>query len=287
MLRAFVVFGVVAAAGCPSKQKKKNDSGEQAVAKMGEYADRMCACRANDKPCADAIQADMTRWAAEIAKTSSANQRPPSEATMRRLTEHGQRYSECMTKAMLPAPPTPDVAPPPAELPEVPTSPVTADAALRAARAFAQQNHPDLVFARARFEYVDAEGVLDPEDGEAVIEMGRASAETQRKIGAKVKPAAQPEDCFALRLAEAVWTHEPTSEPPTSCLLVKPYTPRCSVAKIWQRAMAKGAPKGALALVAVRLADGGATWSFTIEDAPRDIHIAHTFSDDCALAVEK
>ena len=69
-----------------------------AMAKMSEFADRMCQCTA--KPCADRVQEDMTRWSTEMAAKASRNDSPPDEATLKKMTEIGQRYGECMTTAM-------------------------------------------------------------------------------------------------------------------------------------------------------------------------------------------
>ena len=75
---------------------------ETAMAKMESFATQMCTC--TDKACADRVQEDMTKWAVEMAEKPPARDRKPSEADMKRMTDVGQHYAECMTKAMTPPP---------------------------------------------------------------------------------------------------------------------------------------------------------------------------------------
>src|SRR5262249_52630129 len=67
--------------------------------------------------------------------------------------------------------------------------------------------------------------------------------------------------------------------------------PHCTVREIWKRAIAKGAPAAALAQIALESAllsdEPRSSWTFTIEDAPRNIHISEEFPDDCEPVVEK
>ncbi|MBA3452539.1 MAG: hypothetical protein H0T42_05510 [Deltaproteobacteria bacterium] len=74
---------------------------EVAFAKMEQFANEMCRC--TDRTCADRVQASLTQWAQEMAKQDSEPTKP-TEADMKRMTEVGQQYAECMTKAMT-APP--------------------------------------------------------------------------------------------------------------------------------------------------------------------------------------
>jgi hypothetical protein len=79
------------------KKKGGGDAGE-AMAKMSEFSDSMCKCA--DKACADKVQADMTKWSTDMAAKGSKKDEKPDEATMKKMTEVGQKYAECMTKAM-------------------------------------------------------------------------------------------------------------------------------------------------------------------------------------------
>jgi hypothetical protein len=90
----FLAAASLASVGC----KKKGGAGE-AMAKMSEFKDKMCACK--DKKCADDVQAAMSTWSAESAK-SAGDKKPeaPDEKTMKEMQEVGTKYGECMAKAM-------------------------------------------------------------------------------------------------------------------------------------------------------------------------------------------
>jgi hypothetical protein len=77
------------------------DEASAAIAKMTEFRDDMCKCA--DTACADRVQEEMTKWATTMAEDASrAREKRPavSEEVMKRMTEIGQTYGECMTKAM-------------------------------------------------------------------------------------------------------------------------------------------------------------------------------------------
>jgi hypothetical protein len=97
---AFLATASLFAVGA-CKKKGGGDAGE-AVAKMTEFKDQMCACK--DKACADKVQEGMTKWSTEMAaKAGDKKEAKTDEATMKKMTEVGQAYGECMTKAMTPA----------------------------------------------------------------------------------------------------------------------------------------------------------------------------------------
>lgn len=94
---AFLATASLFAVGA-CKKKGGGDAGE-AVAKMTEFKDQMCACK--DKACADKVQEGMTKWSTEMAaKAGDKKDQKADEATMKKMTEVGQAYGECMTKAM-------------------------------------------------------------------------------------------------------------------------------------------------------------------------------------------
>lgn len=94
---AFLATASLFAVGA-CKKKGGGDAGE-AVAKMTEFKDQMCACK--DKACADKVQESMTKWSTEMAaKQGDKKEAKTDEATMKKMTEVGQQYGECMTKAM-------------------------------------------------------------------------------------------------------------------------------------------------------------------------------------------
>ena len=81
------------------KKKGGGDAGE-AMAKMEEFSNDMCKCK--DKACADKVQEGMTKWSTDMAAKGGKKDEKPDEASMKKMTEIGQKYAECMTKAMTP-----------------------------------------------------------------------------------------------------------------------------------------------------------------------------------------
>ncbi|CAN5854499.1 hypothetical protein BH11MYX3_BH11MYX3_10600 [soil metagenome] len=90
---AFLAAVSLASFGC----KKKGGAGE-AMAKMGEFKDQMCACK--DKACADKVQEGMNKWSADNAKSAGDKPEKPSDEDMKKMQDVGTKYGECMAKAM-------------------------------------------------------------------------------------------------------------------------------------------------------------------------------------------
>jgi hypothetical protein len=287
MTRIAILIAVVALSGCKTESKTKS-AVAAAMAKMSEFADAMCACK--DRACTDVVQESMTRWSADMAaKGDHRMDDRPDEAAMKKMTEIGQQYAECMTRAMMASEPPPPPPPKPAK-PEVPTvvaSPATVEQLLAAARVWARGAHEQLQVVDLDVFYVDADGTLDPDSGKVRIELGRATPsadDPKRRTGAPVKPApTQPTSCMELSWTAADgWVQQSRG----SCReAVIPY-PRCTVPVIWKRAIAKGAPADALAVLHVQERTPR-RWSFAITDEPRNVAIQYSFDDDCELVVEK
>lgn len=92
---AFVALSALASVGC---KKKGADGGSgDAVAKMTELKNKMCACSAGDKACADKVNEDMKKWSDEHAKGGGHASDP---ATAQKLEPISREFGECMTKAM-------------------------------------------------------------------------------------------------------------------------------------------------------------------------------------------
>jgi hypothetical protein len=68
-----------------------------AMAKMNEFADKMCACK--DTHCAQGVSDEMTKWAQDMAKNE---QEPPkmSDEDQKKAVEIGTRMGDCMQNAM-------------------------------------------------------------------------------------------------------------------------------------------------------------------------------------------
>ena len=92
-------FVAVPDAGPPDAPMSDNQIVIQAFT---AFRDDMCKCV--DKACADAVQERMTKWSVKMANEAEQNRDKPSEEGMKRLTEIGTQYGECMVKAMTPVP---------------------------------------------------------------------------------------------------------------------------------------------------------------------------------------
>jgi hypothetical protein len=82
----------LAAVGC----KKKGGMAE-AMAKMGEFKDKMCKC--TDAKCAQGVTEEMTKWSQEQAKGGDKDMKP-SEDDAKKIAEITKGMTDCMTKAM-------------------------------------------------------------------------------------------------------------------------------------------------------------------------------------------
>jgi hypothetical protein len=84
---------------CRKKAGGKGSGGmDEALDKMGELTDQMCACK--DKACADKVLADMTTWGQEMSKDPEVMQNKSDEDTAKKMSEVTKRLSDCMMKAM-------------------------------------------------------------------------------------------------------------------------------------------------------------------------------------------
>ncbi len=285
MNRIAIILAVVSVlGGC----KKKSGGGLYvSMAKMSEFADTMCQCR--DKACADSVQDRLTKWSTDLAEEEGESRTERlDEATIKKMTEIGQKYAECMTKAMRPDAEAP--APPPAPtkpaLPAAVASPATVEAVLASARTWARGEHEQLHVVGLDVMYVGADGVVDPPHGKVSIELGRrtqSADDPNRRTGAPVTPAlAQPTKCVQLEWTAEGWT---TLARVTCWSAAAPF-PRCTVPVVWKRAIDKGAPADALAVLSLR-ETANRSWGFTITDELRKVEIKQTIADDCAIVVEK
>jgi hypothetical protein len=87
---AAMAFGTV---GC----KKKGGAGE-AIAKMDEFATKMCGCK--DAKCAQGVTDEMTKWGAEEAKKGSKEDMKMSEDDQKKMSAATEKMTKCMTTAM-------------------------------------------------------------------------------------------------------------------------------------------------------------------------------------------
>jgi hypothetical protein len=87
-----------APAPAPPPPRSKSD---EALAKMAEFTDEMCACK--DSPCAQRVADHMTKWAQEQMSGTSEPPKMTDEQTQR-ATKIGEQLGTCMQTAMGAAP---------------------------------------------------------------------------------------------------------------------------------------------------------------------------------------
>jgi hypothetical protein len=92
---ALMATAAFASVGC----KKKGGGAGEAMAKMGEFKDKMCACK--DAKCAQGVQEEMTKWSQEMAKNAGDKKpEPMSEEDTKKYTEATTKMAECAQTAM-------------------------------------------------------------------------------------------------------------------------------------------------------------------------------------------
>ena len=86
---------------------KTGEAAKCAVATMEYYSNRMCAC--TDKACADTVNEALAAWGTHMAKTAgAAAEEKPDPELAKKSADIMTRYTECMTKLLMNAPPPPD-----------------------------------------------------------------------------------------------------------------------------------------------------------------------------------
>jgi hypothetical protein len=80
--------------GC--KKKAASGNANEAIAKMTDFKERMCACK--DAACAKAVNEEMTKWAQDEAKKTNGPVKL-SEADQKKSTDLGTQLGECLQKA--------------------------------------------------------------------------------------------------------------------------------------------------------------------------------------------
>jgi hypothetical protein len=203
---------------------------------------------------------------------------------MKKLTEIGNAYGDCMTRAMtgkaeLTAPP-PSPPPPRTDTPPAPSS-WNADDLVRQAREWATKSKPGRVIATVKYSYVDHEGVLDPTFGALEIEFGRVDERNlKRRLGTPVQPKVVHDDCFSMSTTGGAWIVKTRK-----CGDTRDEISRCNVSAIWKRAIERKASAEAIAVIVLDVL--AKTWTFAIDDEPTNLHVREQFPDDCELNVER
>ena len=279
-MRAFVVIAVLTAlVGCPKPRRSL-----VAMEKMREFKDKMCACK--DKACADKVQDEMARWSTEMARSAAEHEERLDEQQMKEMTEVGTQYGECMVKILsgettLPTPPSGT------------GTPRNADAIIK--QTFDQIGTTTSV-TQMQFSYVRADGVIDPTYGTAEIHFGKpkrnkAADDPDRPIGAPVPVDPKDVDDVMGRCPVHEWKAGVRTEGEGSCMAFGELArPHCSVVEVWKQAIEAGAPPKGLAILELGTSPGDRepqSWSFAIDDGPRDIHFSKSVPDVCDPTLEK
>lgn len=142
-----------------------------------------------------------------------------------------------------------------------------------------------------KLSYVRADGTLDAKYGEVEIRISPRPArpeDLQHPIGAPVPvTVSKTHECSTVKWRDGT----PTVNDHAYCSsrLNAIARPRCTVPEVWGRAMKAGAPANANALAVVELEAGArvSTWSFRVDDDPRNIHFSHSVPDTCDPTLEK
>ncbi len=144
------------------------------------------------------------------------------------------------------------------------------------------------VVTAIRLQYVRADGMLDPTYGKASVDFGYhlevPGDDPKRPIGAPVvdkPPPAPPDTCPAIGYETGKLAK--TSLQGAMCFEREgiPTKPVCTIAKLWQRAIADGAPANALATFELHPPDDRPLeWDITIDDEPRNYHFAKSYRDE-------
>lgn len=174
-----------------------------------------------------------------------------------------------------------------------PAMPLAADKLV--AQAFEDARSRGNTVTKLQLSYVREDGVLDPAYGTAEAQLGAPKRKTpaddpNRPIGAPVPSDPQMSEDLAATCPTYTWERGARTETTGSCLAFGVIErPRCSVLELWKQALEAGAPGKALAVIALYPATQSQpqTWTFTIEDGPRDIHFQKTIPDTCDPTLEK
>jgi hypothetical protein len=166
------------------------------------------------------------------------------------------------------------------------------------ARTYVAGLETDLVVQRLEVRYVRADGSMDPTYGELIVTFDAPTPtavadDPARPIGAPVpEPVTVKPRRAGSRCPRLVWKPSGWASTLHFCTQGEQLVgPRCAVTEIWARAVAKGAPKDALAVLEIQGPDPRYNltqrWQFRITDRPRKVDVRHLFADDCTPVVEK
>jgi hypothetical protein len=105
-----LMFACVAALALTACPHKSNDSAA-ALSKMGEFKDKMCACKT--PACATDVTNEMTTWSQAMAKEHGDKAPAMSAEETKKFTAVSQELAKCSADAAKVAAPTPEATPTP------------------------------------------------------------------------------------------------------------------------------------------------------------------------------
>jgi hypothetical protein len=172
---------------------------------------------------------------------------------------------------------------------KVPAAGTPVEALLQDVHTVMRATAPELVLTKIVGSYLRKDGALDPTYGRLELELHVLDSvdgvidDPNRPTGAPVpdvEPAEKPRDrCPKLTFGGGGWISEDRS-----CTKMKQLAggPRCSVAQIWTKAIAQGAPDNAVAIL--QFDARGGSWTFRITDKLRGVSFYRSYTDDCTTA---
>jgi hypothetical protein len=105
-----LMFACVAALALTACPHKSNDSAA-ALSKMGEFKDKMCACKT--PACATDVTNEMATWSQAMAKEHGDKASAMSAEETKKFTAVSQELAKCSADAAKVAAPTPEAPPTP------------------------------------------------------------------------------------------------------------------------------------------------------------------------------
>lgn len=255
----------------------------------------MCACL--DEACRKHVRDKLEVWQHVVADRNSPEPLAPKAAEMLAAL---QSCDALHASAPTPSPLPSGAASAPTASAALPTDPHPSVAAFLAElwRQAREDDDPDLQLRSVHVSYVRSDGTLDATYGEIKAATGfpepvppRPPDDSTRPTGAPIPVLPAPPRKTRETCPELEWSARTGWEKNGwTCYLggeLLGRQLRCSVVELWKRAIAKGAPPDALAVIRLQPGPNGNVWSFRITDELRGVHVSLDLPDDCDPVVEK
>jgi hypothetical protein len=276
------VAAVALVVACGSKTSPDED----AVKAMRALADEACGC--GNRMCAEMVSAKVLHFddskASSTARKSISVLREKAETCVERA-KAGPKKAE----PAKPVEPAKTVEPPRPPKPSLDASklPVPKDRdvmeMVKAARAAVAAIAPDLGLGGLDAYYVRKDGTLDPTYGTLALRFAQPQPtedDPNRPTGAPIARRKPPveratEACPRVKFADGAWKSDDVQCRKQALIGEL----RCTSAQVWARAIARGAPADAVAIL--ELDQGYGSWKFRIEDKLRKVDFYELIADDC------